>query len=220
MNEQYTQRCVQALCTVGLCNKANVTKKGMKHILWLLFTAGILDKPYYQSLIDCVEGIRESDLEGHYCTAFGPGNGCPKEWQEIIDNFEQAVIELQDFNKIVSRHPVRLPVLTPEHLADEFDTYTITAFQKDNNPKIIELPDFHKAKDLHTRVKILFQNIKQKFPQLQHQQISILTPPHIIFKPYLNSTFNSISNPLLDSNRPLPSIEPVSYTHLTLPTKA
>lgn len=222
-NEQFhTHQCVQTLCTIGMCNKAQLKRKGIKHVLWLLFSANIIDKSYYQSLIDCVENIKESDLENHYCTAFGPNQGCAKEWQEIIDNFEQAVLELQEFNRQVSRHPQRLPMMTPEIIADEFDAYTVAAFQKDNNPKVVDLPEFHRAKDLHARVKILFQNIKQKFPQLQTNQISAVTPPSVLFKPEIRSPFLNISpegqrgeGHDYDDNRPEFTGEVQSYNSTT-----
>ena len=188
---KHHHQCVQTLCSVGLCDKSSLKRKGILQLLYLLYSADILDKSYYKSLFDCIEQIKESDLKSHYCSSFGPDNGCSKEWKDIIDAFADAVAELRDFNIKVSKHPSKLPPLTPEILEGDFDTYTITTFQKTPDAKIVEHPDFLRAKDTHYRVKKLFTNIKERYPQLQRQQISILTPPNQVFKPNPISPFKS-----------------------------
>jgi hypothetical protein len=76
-------------------------------------------------------------------------------------------------------------------LEEDFDLYTIAAFQKTPDASIVDHPDFLRGKDLHFRVKKLFENIKQKFPELQSQQISILTPPDTVFKKEPENPFMS-----------------------------
>jgi hypothetical protein len=177
---KHHHQCVQTLCSVGLCNKGALKRKGILQLLYLLFSAGVIDKSYYKSLFDCVEQVKESELQGHYCDAAGAK--CNADWQEIIDSFADAVVELKDFNIKVSKHPSKLPPFTPAMMSQEFDTYTIAAFQKTPDPNIVESDDFLRAKDLHYRVKQMFQNIKTRYPQLQSAQISILTPPSVVFK--------------------------------------
>ena len=188
---KHHHQCVQTLCNVGLCDKSALKRKGLLQLLYLLHSAQIIDKSYYQSLFDCIEQIKESELTGHYC---GANASCSREWKEIIDAFAEAVVELKDFNIKVSRHPSKLPPFTSEMLDKDFDMYTIAAFQKTPDESIVDNPDFLRAKDLHFRVKRLFENIKQKFPELQRQQISILTPPAVVFKPEPKNPFLSTAD--------------------------
>ena len=176
---KHHHQCVQTLCSVGLCDKSALKRKGLLQLLYLLYSAKIIDKSYYQSLFDCIEQIKESEFTGHMCGANG---ACSREWKDIIDAFADAVVELKDYNIKVSRHPSKLPPITPEVLDGDFDKYTIEAFQKTPDPKIVENPDFVRGKDLHFRVKQMFDNIKRKFPELQMQQVSILNPPDVVFK--------------------------------------
>ena len=188
---KHHHQCVQTLCNVGLCDKSALKRKGLLQLLYLLYTAKIIDKSYYQSLFDCIEEVKETEFQGHYCGANG---SCSKKWKEIIDAFADAVVELKDFNIKVSKHPSKLPAITPDMLEGDFDLYTVAAFQKTPDSSIVENPDFLRGKDLHYRVKMLFDNIKQRFPELQRQQISILTPPSAVFKMEAENPFMSTYN--------------------------